>query len=179
MISGVVQEIQKSKEGPCGICSKKVMANSLICSKYNFWIHARCAKIPKVSAKLASLNCKSSTNFSARPVESLCDGIETVHSFLYLGSKVDFSGDCETAVTARMRSGWAKFKECRDILLSKSFPLKIKKRLYASCVRSAMPFGSEVWCLRQNELDILQRTEKAMVRAICRMKLSDRFKSKS
>ena len=64
---------------------------------------------------------------------------------MYLGSKVAFRGDCETAVTARRRSDWAKFKECRDILLSKRFPLKIKKRLYASCVRSAMPLGKEVW----------------------------------
>ena len=39
-----------------------------------------------------------------------------------------------------------------------------------------MLFGSEVWCLRHNELDILK---KAMVRAIFRVKLSGRFKSKS
>ena len=39
--------------------------------------------------------------------------------------------------------------------------------------------GREVWCLRQDELDILKRTERAMVRAICGVKLSNRFKSKS
>ena len=100
-----------------------------------------------------------------------------MHSFLYLGSKVDSSGDCETVVTARMRTGWAKFKECRDILLFKSFPLKIEEQVYASCVRSAMLFGSEVWCIRQNELNILKRTER--VRAIFGVKLSDSFKSKS
>ena len=63
----------------------------------------------QVSAKLAKdficLECRISTDFSAQPVESLCDGIETVDSFLYLVSKVDSSGDCETAVTVRMRSG--------------------------------------------------------------------------
>ena len=98
--------------------------------------------------------------------------------FLYLGSKVASRGDCEAAVTARMRSVWAKFKEWRDISLSKSSLLKIKGRVYASCVRKALLFGSEVWFLRQNELDILKRTEKAIVRAICGMKFSDSFESK-
>ena len=97
-----------------GVCCKRVMANSLISSKCNFWIHARCAKIPKVFKKLAKdficLKCISNTDFIAQPVESLCDGIETVRSFLYLRSKVDSSGNFDAAVTPRMRSGWAKFK---------------------------------------------------------------------
>ena len=72
------------------------------------------------------IKCKCSTDFSAQPVESLCDGIETVHSFLYMGSKIDSSRDGKVAVTARMKSGWAKFKECRDILLFKIFFSKSK-----------------------------------------------------
>ena len=30
-----------------------------------------------------------------------------------------------------------------------------------------MLYGSETWCLRENETAILRRTEKAMVRAMC------------
>ena len=41
-----------------------------------------------------------------------------------------------------------------------------------------MLFGNEVWSLRQNEFDIQERTERAMVRGICRMNLSDRLKIK-
>jgi len=37
-----------------------------------------------------------------QPVEELCDGIETVKGFSYLG---DASGGCEAAVTARARVG--------------------------------------------------------------------------
>ena len=40
-----------------------------------------------------------------------------------------------------------------------------------SCVRSAMLYGSETWCLRENEIEILRRTERAMVRAMCGAKL--------
>ena len=34
-----------------------------------------------------------------------------------------------------------------------------------------MQYGSETWCLRKNEMAILRRTEKAMMRAICGVKI--------
>ena len=34
-----------------------------------------------------------------------------------------------------------------------------------------MLYGSETWCLRENEIAILRRTERAMVRAMCGAKL--------
>jgi len=41
-------------------------------------------------------------------------------------------------------------------------------------VGSAILYGSETWCLGEKELSILRRTERAMVRAMCGMKLMDR-----
>ena len=58
--------------------------------------------------------------------------------------------ECEAAVTARIRIGWIKFRECSELLLEKRFSLNIKARAYQSCVRSAMLYGSETWCLREN-----------------------------
>ena len=37
--------------------------------------------------------------------------------------------------------------------------------------------GSETWCLKENEMSILRRTERAMVRAMCGVKLKDRESS--
>ena len=45
--------------------------------------------------------------------------------------------------------------------------------VYRSCVRSAMWYGSETWCLRETEMAILRRTERAMVRSMCGVKLVD------
>ena len=36
-----------------------------------------------------------------------------------------------------------------------------------------MLYGSETWCLRENEMPILRRTERAMVRAMCDAKLEE------
>ena len=38
-----------------------------------------------------------------------------------LGDKLKTSRGCEAAVTARMRIGWIKFRECRELLLGKRF----------------------------------------------------------
>ena len=46
--------------------------------------------------------------------------------------------------------------------------------VYRTCVRSAMLYGSETWCLKESEMGILRRTERAMVRSMCRVKLVDR-----
>ena len=47
--------------------------------------------------------------------------------------------------------------------------------VYWSYIRLAMLYGSETWCLRENEImAILRRTERAMVRAMCGAKLMEK-----
>ena len=41
------------------------------------------------------------------------------------------------------------------------------ERIYQSCIRSTMLYGSKTWCLRENEIAILRRAKKAMMRAMC------------
>ena len=43
--------------------------------------------------------------------ETLCDDVEAVMAFTYLGDRVSAGGECEAAVTARARYGWVKFGE--------------------------------------------------------------------
>ena len=109
------------------------------------------------------------------PVEELYEEVETVRGFCYLGYRVNASGGCGAAVTARARIGWVTFRECGELLNSKRFSLKVKGMVYRSCVRVTMLYGSEIWCLRENEIAIiLRRNERAMVRAMCRAKLMEK-----
>ena len=84
------------------------------------------------------------------PVEKLCEEVETVKGVCYLGDKFTSGGSCEAAVTARSRIGWMRFRECGELLLGRRFPLRIKGKIYRTCVSSAMLYGSETWCLREN-----------------------------
>ena len=60
------------------------------------------------------------------------------------------------------------------MLYGRKFSVKMKERIYQSYVRSAMLYGSEMWCLRENEMAILRRTEKAMMRAMCKVKVIEK-----
>ena len=61
----------------------------------------------------------------------------------------------------------------------KKVSLKMKGMVYQSCVKSAMLYGSETWCVRENEMAALRRTERAMVRAICGAKLMEKKKDRT
>ena len=52
-------------------------------------------------------------------------------------------------------------------------PLRLKGVVYESYVGPAILYGSEAWCLKESEIGILQRTE----RAICGVQLKDRKRS--
>ena len=111
------------------------------------------------------------------PDEKLCDGVEIVNKFTYSGDRMNATGGCERVVTARSRIGWMKFMECSEIRKGRRFSLKMKGKVYKSCVRSAMLHGSEAWCLKEKEMAVLRRTERAKIRAMCGVKLLDQRNS--
>ena len=62
--------------------------------------------------------------------------------------------------------------------LGNSFPLRMKGIAYCFCVKSAILYGSEFWCLKEYEKAILRKSEKAMMRAMCGRKVVDRKTTK-
>ena len=58
-------------------------------------------------------------------------------------------GGCEAAVTAIIRCGWIKFRECCELLYGKRMPLRLKGAVYDSYVGPAILNGSEAWCLKE------------------------------
>ena len=83
--------------------------------------------------------CKKQFDGLMEPVEELCEEVETVRGFSYLGDRVNANGGCKAAPTARAR---VKLKECEELLNSKRFSLKMKRMVSRSSIRSAMLYGS-------------------------------------
>ena len=79
--------------------------------------------------------CELRLEDKVEPREELCNEVETVNGFCYLGDKVSANGGCEAAVTARARIDWTKFREYGELLYGKRFSLKMKGRVYRCCVR--------------------------------------------
>ena len=90
------------------------MANSALCTKCGNWVHGRCAKIKRVTARLALLlvssKCKEIMEGTVDPIKKLCDEVETVNELCYLKDRLHSSSGCQAAVTARVRIGWARWK---------------------------------------------------------------------
>ena len=104
---------------------------------------------------MKKVTCSSARDFVCRrctdvgdgteePVEVLCNEVDTVKGFCYLGYKLNASGGCETGVISRVRIGWMKFRECGELLSGKRFPFRMEGMVCRSCVRSAMLYGSEI-----------------------------------
>ena len=85
----------------------------------------------------------------------LCDEVETVSEFAYLGDRVSAGGGCEAAVTARTGCLRVKFRECGMLLYGRRFPLGLKGAVYGSYVRPAILYGGEAWYLKESEMGIL------------------------
>ena len=140
MVSGMEEEAFDSKVDPCGICGTRVMSNSVLCTACGKKVHARCTDKKKVAVYVnKNFVCKKRRSvvkdFKGPADEKLCDGVETVIKFTYLGDRLNATDGCEMVVTARSRIGWMKFRE--------RFSLKRKGKIYKSCVRSAMLYGIE------------------------------------
>ena len=93
----------------CGVCSLTVKANSVVCSQCGKWNHGRCAGVkmvtPKFSRNSTCRKCEGNIGEAVEQEEKLCDEVETVREFTYLGDRVSAGGGCEAAVTARTRCG--------------------------------------------------------------------------
>jgi len=59
------------------------------------------------------------------------------------------NGYADAAVETRIRIGWNKFRQLVPLLTNKDVSLKVRGRLYSSCVQSNMLHGSETWPVRK------------------------------
>jgi len=100
--------------------------------------------------------------------------LERVGKFCYLGDMLNADGGVDSAVVARIRCGWNKFRELAPILTHKGASLIVTGKVYESCVRSAMIYGSETWAVKTEHIQRLSRTEMRMIRWMCGVSVKER-----
>ena len=141
--------IVNSGKWPCDVCGKRVQANSVQCTVCIKWFHNRCSGVrgdlSLVADGFRCTRCDGIIKEADLAGDLVVDG-ETygcVKSFCYLGDTLDGIGGVDLAATARIRNGWMKFRELLPFFTSRATPLDMKARVYASCVRSSLTYGSE------------------------------------
>ena len=178
--------LYKSGKNPCGVCLKGVGSNSIFCEGCKQWVHwTKCSEQPGKRAKaVPGFRCSRCLG-TARSIHVQTDEriyangepLESVDTFCYLGDTISAGGGCESAAITRARTAWGKYRDLQPILSSKNVALRTKGRVYDTCIRSAMLYGSETWAPRKTEVDRLQRNERSMLRSMCGIRPDERVGS--
>jgi len=194
MISGEWQKVmQKVVRWPCGVCSRGVQFtyqtvffhnNSIQCTSCQKWVHRKCSGIKGSMYKvMKTFVCRGCMNpITGTGCTSIDIGVNAnlklVDKFCYLGHMMSVARDADATVETRIQIGWNKFRQLVPMLTNKDLSLKVRGRLYSSCVQRSMLHGSETWPIRKENEVALQWAEMRMVRWMCGVKLQDRVPSK-
>ena len=174
MISGKdMGLVERNGKWPCALCSKGVGSNSIKCCSCKEWVHKRCSGIRGRLQNIVGFKCAVCLGdriIPERPdrVEVGGMSLECVNKFCYLGDVIGAGGGAEASAVARVRSGWRKFRELLPLLTSRG-SLRLKGKLYATCVRSVMLYGTETWAMKEEDLQRFVRTENCMIRWMCKL----------
>ena len=87
--------MSKSKVDPCGVCSLRVKASSVLCLQCLKWNHSRCAGMKRVtyySRNFTYRKCEGNIGEAVEQEVKLCDEMETVSEFTYHGNWVSAGG---------------------------------------------------------------------------------------
>jgi hypothetical protein len=182
-------DVEESGKWPCGVCKKGVGRNSIQCMKCAKWVHKKCSgvkgSLQSVGCSFLCRRCVDGTTATANTAGEVPKGldigdgnvVEKVGKFCYLGDMINADGGADSAVVARVRCAWKKFRELAPILAHKGASLAIKGKLYVSCVRSCMIYGSETWPVKAEHEAKLARAEMRMIRWMCGVSLREKIPS--
>ncbi len=151
------------------------------------WVHKKCSGIA-CGLPAASVTCTQRCASRDQPATAalanagldIGNGIvlENVGKFCYLGDMINAYGCADSAVVARVRSSWKKFRDLSPILTKKGASLLLKKKVYRSCVRSCVLYSSsETWLMRAEHEPKLERAEIRIIRMLCGASLRDKITS--
>ena len=157
--------------------------SNVLCVKCRKWIDRRCVKVKRATLRLgrdfACGRCKKQADGFMDSVEELCEEVEMVRGFCYLGDRVNAGIGCsEAAVTAKSKNWLGEVQGIRGVAELKKVLAKAEKNGLSELYKiSDVIYGSETWRLRENEIAILRRTERAIVRAMCGAKLMEKTRT--
>ena len=80
------------------------------------------------------------------------DMLECVDKFCYLGDMIGSGGGAEEASRMRVKCAWGKFRELSPILTARRASLKLKGKVYRTCVQSVLVYGSETWAMKAEDM---------------------------
>ncbi len=163
---------------PCAVCDKGVGSNSIMCETCGRWTHKKCSGVKGCLGRVIHFECSRCSKGMAGEGESVSDRLEIepgvflerVGKFCYLGEMLGEEGGAELAVASRVGKAWGKFNTLAPLLCNKGVSGKVKARMYVTCVRSCLLYGSETWALTKENQRKVECAENRMIRKMSGVK---------
>ena len=158
--------LRKTGKHPCSVCLSGTGSNSILYTHCLGWVHKKCSGLKgplKANPHFKCLRCAGVARpIDGRPLTEVGTGddkLEVVTDFCYLGDMLSSGGGCELAAGTRCKTAWKQIRELLPILTNKHISTATRGRVYSSCVRSVLLYGSETWAVSANTLKKLQRND--------------------
>lgn len=101
--------------------------------------------------------------------------VDQVHSYKYLGHEITIGRDNQTQeITKRISLGWAAFGKLQHIMKGK-ISLNLKREAFVKCIMPVLTYGAETLTLTKVSASKLQKTQRAMERAMLGVSLRDKI----
>src|SRR5208282_5487516 len=86
------------------------------------------------------------------PIKLNGDSLECVDKICYLGDMIGSGGVAADASSIRVKCAWGKFRELSPILTERRVSLKLKGKVYRTCVQSVIVYCSEMWAMKAEDM---------------------------
>ena len=104
--------------------------------------------------------------------------INKVNEFKYLGSGINSEGGYNTEVKKRIQAGWNGWRKVSGVLCDRNMSLRVKGKVYRTCVRPAMLYGMETVPVSKYQERKFEVAEMSMLRFTLGLTRSDKVRNK-
>ena len=101
--------------------------------------------------------------------------VESVDSFIYLGSEINSSGYCTPDIKRRIRIASSTMSQLDRVWKQSRLSLDTKLRIYNSCIVSTALYGAECWTLLKKDADMIRSFHMQCQRRILKVRWFDRI----
>ena len=102
------------------------------------------------------------------------ENIEYVKEYIYLGQLISTGDGMKNEIERRITNSWKRFWSLREIMKDKDMPMKVKRKLYETCIMPCLLYGCQTWALTEIQESKLKVCQNAMERSVLGIKRKDR-----
>lgn len=128
----------------------------------------------KVGLTMNADKTKLLTNSEKVEIKVMNKTIEYQDEYIYLGQVISTENLHEKEINRRLANSWKRYWSLKEVMKNEEFSIKLKRKLYESCVLPVLTYGCQTWALTNTQLRKLSVCQRAMERSMLGVRRRDR-----